>query len=245
MIHFVVVAGTPAAVRTVSPRLSNSLYQTRLFDGDVVERRGTSRTWAVAAIALPDPTCEARLVTVGDAMVVINGPALAIGGEQRRLAEDLLRKFTAAGSAAVARALSGSYNFIGVAPSHGLRGFVDFSGLFPIYWHEGLDLAVFSNRSTTIAKLIGSKGWDLRSLAWVIGHANLFGDRMPASGASYLLPGSEAQVDWGDGRVRLDVSPHWPWPPLSEDGQRDNLSPAEWDAVTDTLIGQFWRLAEP
>jgi hypothetical protein len=52
MIHFVVAAERPAAVSGISPRLSRSLEATRFFDGELVERMATSRTWAVAAIAV-------------------------------------------------------------------------------------------------------------------------------------------------------------------------------------------------
>ena len=243
MIHFVVAVGTPAAVERLSPRLPLSLAATRLFEGEHIERTGPSGTWAVAAIATPDPTCEARLATDGDALAIVNGPALSIGGDQRRLAGDLLQRFRSTGTAAVAGALGGSYNFVGIAPAIGLRGFSDFSGLSPIYWYEGPDFAAFSNRSTTITSLIGSEESDLRSLAWVIGHANLFGDCMPARPVSYLPPGREAHVGWGDARVRLDVSPVWVWPAPSEDRGRESLDPGEWDEIADALVDNFRSLA--
>ena len=242
MIHFVVIAGTPAAVRRISPRLSRSLAATRLFDGDLVEGIATSGTWAVAAIALSDPTCEARLVAEGDAMVVVNGPAVAIDADQRQLAEDLLGRYRSGGTAPVAGALGGSYNFVGIEPSQGLRVFTDFSSLSPLYWYQGSDFAAFSNRSTTITNLIGSQGWELRSLAWVIGHANLFGDSMPARSVSYLRPDREARIDWGDTRIRFDVSPVCVWPQSSSDSGRDNLDPAEWDEITDALVDNFKAL---
>jgi hypothetical protein len=188
VIHFVVVAGAPPAVERLSPELLSSLDATRYFEGERLVRSGASRTWAVAAIAAPDATCRTRLAVDDDTMTVVNGPALAAGGEQTRLTQSLLHTFRSGGASAVSAALGGAYNFVGVAPAIGLRAFADFSGLFPLYWREGEDFAVFSNRSTTIARLTESHGWDVRALAWVIGHANLFGERMPAKDVSYLPP---------------------------------------------------------
>ncbi|MGH8985346.1 MAG: hypothetical protein ACRDY6_15915 [Acidimicrobiia bacterium] len=242
MIHFVVVAGLPAAVTRLAARLPVALEKTRIFEGERIERVGASRTWAAAAIAVPDPVCQTRLAADDDAMVVVNGPALSHGDGQTRLASDVLQAFRSGGSQAVSADLGGAYNFVGVAPSVGLRAFADFSGLFPIYWRAGSDFAVFSNRSTTIADVVGSEGWDLRALAWVIGHANLFGDQLPARDVSYLPPGREARVEWGDGHVRVDRSPVWVWPGSPEDRGRDDLTPGEWDEVTDALVANFRAL---
>jgi hypothetical protein len=242
VIHYVVVAGSPAAVDRLWPRLGPSLERTRFFEGERLERLGASRTWAAAAILAPDPTWRSRLAADDDAMIVVNGPALATGGDQARLADVVLERYRSGGSGAVSAALGGSYNFVGVAPAIGLRAFADFSGLFPLYWRQGPDFGVFSNRSTTVAALAGSGGWDLRALAWVIGHANLFGDSMPAQGVSYVPPGREARAEWGDGRVRLDTSSNWVWRPPSEDSGRDNLTAEEWDEVTDALVANFRAL---
>jgi hypothetical protein len=243
MIHFVVVAGSPAAIDRLAPRLLPALDVTRLFDAARVEKIGVSTTWAVAAITAADPTCPTRLVTDDDSMIVVNGPALSARGDQDRLADDVLRDFQLAGTAGVARTLGGSYNFVGVSPDHGLCAFADSSGLFPLYWHQEADFAVFSNRSTTASQLGGAQaGWDLRALAWVIGHANLFGEQMPARSARYLPPGYEARADWGESRVTVHRSPVWVWPEPSDDSGRENLTPAEWDEMTDALVNNFRAL---
>ena len=242
MIHFVVVSGRPAAVNRISARFANALECTRLFDGDRVERRGASGTWAVAAIAAPDRVCGVRLVANEDAMVVINGPALDTRGDPSELAAKALEAFESSGIEGVAARLGGSFNFVGVAPTIGARAFVDFSGLTPLYWREEPDAVVFSNRSTTIERLFESSEWDLRPLAWVIGHANLFDAHMPAKDVSYVAPGRQVAAAWGEGQPRLSRSPAWIWPEPSDDRGRDDLSPAEWDAVTDALVANFRAL---
>ncbi|MFL6241781.1 MAG: hypothetical protein ACJ73V_01995 [Acidimicrobiia bacterium] len=243
MIHFAVVAGSPAAVNRLAPRLLPSLDATRLFDAERVERIGVGRTWALAAITAGDPTCPTHLAADDDGMIVMNGPALSTRGNQGRLAEDVLRAFRSGGTADVAAILGGSYNFVGLSEEHGLSAFADPSGLFPLYCHQGPDFALFSNRSTTIAKVAEPRsGWDIRALAWVIGHANLFGEQMPARSARYLPPGYEAHVGRSGSRIISRRSPVWVWPEASNDGGRDNLTSSEWDEITDALVTNFRAL---
>jgi hypothetical protein len=243
VIHFVVVAGSPAAIERLAPRLPTALDSTRLFDAERVEKVGASRTWALAAITAADPTCRTRLAAEGDTMIVVNGPALSARGDQARLADDVRMEFESGGTTSVAASLGGSYNFVGYSPNQGMRAFADFSGLFPLYWCQGADFAVFSNRSTTVANVAQEEGqWDLRALAWVIGHANLFGEHMPARSARYLPPGYEARVGQGDSQITLGPSPASVWPEPSDNGGRENLTSAEWDEVTHALVANFRAL---
>jgi hypothetical protein len=242
VIHFVVIAGKPESVTRLAGRLMPALERTRYFDGERCTAIGASKMWAAAAISVPDPLCGARLMFDEDAMVAINGPAVAQGVAQRDLSNELLARYKSLGSAGVAAGLGGTYNFVGVAPSTGLRAFVDFSGFFPLYWHAGSDFGVFSNRSTTIASILEPSEWDLRALAWLISHGNLRGEQMPARPAAYLLPGVEAQMRPGRGEVRFETSPCWVWPPRSDDAGRDNLTPDEWDGITADLVANFRSL---
>ncbi|MGH9026051.1 MAG: hypothetical protein ACRDWD_08040, partial [Acidimicrobiia bacterium] len=100
MIHFVVLVGTAPALERVSSRLLPALERTRLFDGERIERAGASRTWAAAAISVPDPTAPHRFAVDEDAMVVVNGPALGPGNGhgKRNLAERALEVYRSGGS---------------------------------------------------------------------------------------------------------------------------------------------------
>ena len=239
MIHYAVLVGDQSAVASRRRLLEEAFRATRYFDGEYLEYVGASGTWALAAVTMRDPICPVRLAVDGDAMLVVNGPALAVDGGKRVSAERLLRRFRAGGTSAVAASLGGNYNVVAVTPEAGGRAFGDFSGLFPLYYHETPDCTVFANRSTTVAHVVGTDGWDLRAMAWVIGHHNLFGDRMPARDVTYLRPGLEAQTRWGDGVVHVTASPTWLWPAASEERGRENLTPAEWDDVTDSLVANF------
>ena len=172
-------------------------------------------------------------------MAVVNGPALLAGSEPTRMAHDVLDAFLAGGSTAVSGKLGGGYNFVGIAPSIGLRAFVDFSGVTPLYWHQGNDARIFSTCATIIGALVDPGGWDMQAFGWLLAAGNLFGERMPSRGVSHLPPGYEAAVDWAGGKVALDRAPNWVWPEPAEDAGRDDLTSAEWDEVTHELVANF------
>jgi hypothetical protein len=239
MIHFVVVAGTPTAVERLATRLSSAVEATCLFDGEPAFHLSPTRSWATAALSVPDPVCGRRMLVDGDALVVLNGPVLAKDGRQRDVVGNTLRQFRAGGSERVSATLAGSYNFVGIDPDVGLRAFPDFTGLTPIYWSTAPGVAVFANRSTTVAEVLGRPGHDARSLGWVMGHSNVFGDRMPARDVRLVTAGLEAAASWRSGDVVVQRSPGWIWPDPASDGGRDDLTPTEWDDITDELVASF------
>ena len=117
VIHFVVVVGSPVAVDRLAPRLLPALDTTRLFDAEPRREDWHRRTWAVAAITAPDPTCPTRLAADDDAMIVMNGPALSARGDNsgwRRTCSGL----RCAAPSAWPRPWR-SYNFVGTTPSRG------------------------------------------------------------------------------------------------------------------------------
>lgn len=231
------VVGKPGAVDRLAPQLRGALEATRVVKGRYVERIGAARSWAVAAIEDPDPTCASRLACDDEAFIVFNGPALAADANQQGLAVSLLKRYREGGPDEVAASLHGSYNFVGVTPDIGLRAFCDFSGMYPLYWHQGADFALLSNRSLTVADLIGSRAWDPRALAWVIARANLAGEVLPLRNVRHLPSGTEARAAWGTGALELRRASSWIWPSRSDDAGRDNLTAAEWDEITDELVG--------
>ena len=236
MIHFVFATGAPDSVSRLSEQLIPALTATRIFDGETVIRTGTSGTWTVGAICRPDPVCSVRVTAEDDSIVLVNGPAFARQGNQANLIDRVLRAFRVSGTTGVAAALCGTYNFVGADPAQGVRAFGDCSALYPLYWHDGKDVSVISNRSSTVASMVGPWGWNAHTLAWIIGRANLFGEDMPVQGVLHLPSGNEAQVDWGAAGIRLERSPEWIWPEPSNDSGRETLSAAEWDEITDELV---------
>ena len=242
MIFFVVVAGMPTEVERLAPQLLGALEATRIVNGTRIERTGTLRTWAVAAIEESDATCSSRFAGDGDAFVVFNGPAFAADRDQRVVADDLLTKYRARDPEGLADSLRGSYNFVGVAPDAGLKAFGDFSGTYPLYWHAGRGFTVVSNRSLTVSDLVGSRAWNPRALAWVIARANLAGDDLPLRHVRHIPPGLEARAAWGTGELELETSSMSIWPGASDEQGRDNLTSETWDEITDALVGNVRAL---
>jgi hypothetical protein len=101
---------------------------------------------------------------------------------------------------------------------------------------------VVSTRSTTVREVLGTDGWQLGPLAWVIGHANLFDAPVPAAGVQYILPGHELRSS-RDGRATVVRGATWAWPSPTDSPARDNLSDAEWDAVTEVLVANVRAVA--
>jgi hypothetical protein len=239
MIHYIVAAGPPHAIDRMAPRLLPAVEGTRYFEGTSIERRATSGTWAAAAIDLPDPLCPVRIVGTGDDLLVVNGPALTTRGDQANLAAGALAAYVSGGSDGLAASLSGGYDAVAVTSAQGLRAFTDFTGMSPMYWHQGSDVALFSNRTSTIAAATGRAAWDVQALAWVLGTGTLHGEDMPASGVRHLPPGREGRVPWGGSDITVDGGPVWVWPEPGEMPLREDLDPAEWDEVTDELVANF------
>ena len=241
--HFAVVVGTSSfAVDRTAQQLSRALERTRVLEGELLSVAFPSAISAVVAISSPDPTLPSRLSTADDSIAVINGPAFGARIGPPELVDRARQAFSSDGTSGVAEMLGGTYNFVGATPTAGLRAFTDFSGLYPLYWHQGGDVAVFSNRCSTLRSVTAAPEWDLRALAWIIGHANLFGDRMPARDVSYLVPGWEAHVDPGECQIRLNPSHEWVWPSPSDEPLREDLTPDEWDGITDDLLANVRRL---
>jgi hypothetical protein len=242
MIFYVVAAGPPAKVRLLAPRLAAALEPSRLLDGVAVEHRAPSGAWAVAAISVPDPLSSQRLVVDGDALLVCNGPTLAADGNAPTFVRDTLRRYATHGSEAAVTNLDGAYNVVACAPSQGLWGCVDWSGLYPLYWAAADDVVVCSNRSMAVAAALGADGWDVDALGWVLSHVNVVGEHVPARPVRYVAPGYELRADWASGAARVGRASTWIWPAPSAERGRDNLDDREWDEVTELLVEHTRRL---
>jgi hypothetical protein len=242
MIHYVVVHGTPRAVEDATPRLAPALASTRIMKGKRLQQVAEDGTWAAAGITKQDPIADRRLIARGNDVALVNGPALSATGHQDELVRSLLRAYRARGAEGVVDELGGAYNFVGITPERGLCAFGDFSGLFPLYWGSTGDLTVVGTRSTTVRDVLGTSGWQMAPLAWVVGHANLFDAAVPAAGVRYVPPGHELRSRPG-GRAEIARGATWAWPSPTDAPARDNLTDDEWDAVTASLIANLRSVA--
>lgn len=237
MIHFVVVAGRPARTSTVADDLGGALQRTRYFEGDLQQHAAPSGCWRAAVLAVPDPVVPTRVRVEGNDLALLNGPAMATDGDQAHLLKRVLDDARSGSFERVADRLTGGYNLVTISRRRGLRAFGDFAGVYPLYYFVGRGVTIVSNRPSTIRDVLGDRRWNLHALSWLVGHSNLFADEMPARGVQYLPPGRALRADWGRARARLERSPTWIWPEPSDAPLRDNLTPSEWDEITDDLIG--------
>src|SRR5690606_25587285 len=99
-------------------------------------------------------------------------------------------------------------------------------------------------RSSTVASVVGTSGWNAHALGWVIGRANLFGDDIPAEGVRHIPGGHEAQADWGASLIRTRRSPEWIWPERPDGGGRESRMAAGWDEITGELVSASRGLGE-
>jgi hypothetical protein len=234
--HYVALSGPPDAVRQAAPELRPALRTTKLLKGDFFLHLAPSGRWAVAGFHAPDRLCRQRVAVEGDAILAINGSALSATDEQPDLARTLLARFRKGGTGSVIDALGGSYNVVAACPEIGFCAFPDFPGLHPLYYGHRDDLAVVSNRSTTVGHLLGAGEWDLRAMAWLIANGSLFGPTLPTPGVQPIEPGCVASAALGDDHLRLGPGPAWAWPEQGTESGRPNLTDREWWEITDSLV---------
>ena len=234
MIHYVVIAGSPSAVGRARPLLRSALEATAYFRGEPRELVAPDGTWALAAIECADPLAAHRIMVRDDAFVVFNGPALAVGAPQSEIGSHLLAAFETGGADAVNAAASGSFNLVGGAPRMGIEATIDFAGIAPLYWTEVDELTIISNRASTAQQVSHHRGLDPSALAWLASLNVLVGQNTPLAEVDRLVPGQYLHVDpTGASHLGPLSSALWhdPTEPL-----RTELSPREWDAVTDHLV---------
>ena len=239
MIHYVVIAGRTTAIDRLAPKLLRALDETGVLVGERIEH--TARGWAAAAICAPDPFCRTRFVATEDEMLLLNGPAVAIAGDQEEVCANVLDALRLGGTGAVARASRRYLQLcrrdarLGSAGRPGLLGVLSLV-LGPRPGLRGLFEPVIDRR-----RVLGSDAWDLKAFSWIIGHASLWGESMPANDVVYLLPGHEARVD-ADGQVHTEISATSAWPTPDEDAERSDLTAGEWDEITESLVDNFRAL---
>lgn len=233
MIHYVAIAGVPDVVERVRPLLRSALRDTAYMVGNDLEAADPAGTWAVSAVECADPMVSERMVIRDGSFTVFNGATTAARGSQSELSEGVFRAFSSGGASAITDLLRGVYNFVGATPEHGLEASSDFSAFAPLYWGQG-EVAVFSNRSSTVRAVIGEQGWDVDAMAWLFGIGVLAGEATSAKGARRLLPHQIARVAPGQSRVVIEDTPGvWP---ATASTVRDDLTSEEWDAVTEDLV---------
>ena len=188
------------------------------------------------AVAARDAVLEPRWSNDGEGLVVCNGTVTGDPGAVATAA--VLRRFRLAGLEMAAQPLSGTYNLVCCSPEHGLTISGDFAGFYPLYYGHDSGRVVISNRSTTVAASLGTTGWNRQALGWILGTGHLCGDEVPAVGVRCLRAGQVGRVGWGRSFLAEGTPAQVLMPPPGTGAGRPDLSSAEWDTVTEDLVGQ-------
>ncbi len=234
MITYIMLAGEPIAVRRIFPLVRTAIESSAIHDGTWTSKISTNGRWAIVAVDFGDELIKSRIHISQRGAFVINGPALWTSGHNEELPIAALDIIADGDVDDLFREIGGAYNCASVTQKNGLCAFGDFSGVYPVYAMEGRGFVAVSNRSTALGTLFGGE-YDLRSLSWLVGHANVFGRSMPSAGVKLIPPGRYMQakpLGVGDPVVKEFRETIWP---TNGEG-RENLSSGEWDEITHDLI---------
>jgi hypothetical protein len=241
LIHFVLAVGPVGSCASLGAELAAAVADTTNLGGDQIAAMSPSGAWALRAVAVPDAVLATRWHADGEGLVVCNG---TVTGDSALVALDaVLARYRAGGVEAATGPLSGTYNLTCLAPERGLSISGDLAGFYPLYHGAAPDRVVVSNRSATVAAALGTSGWDLGPLAWIISTGHICGEQVPARGVRSLRAGHVGQMAWGASALELGPPRRRLMPGPGPGEGRPDLSPVEWDAVTDELIGQVRGLA--
>ncbi|MGZ4709079.1 MAG: hypothetical protein ACXWBN_10110 [Acidimicrobiales bacterium] len=241
MIHFVVVVGSTGSCAACGPRLRSAIETTTSIGGHEVHAVSPSGTWGFHAVAAPDAVLDPRWHTDGEGLVVCNG---TVTGDPRAVAPAaVLERYRCGGIDAATKPLSGTYNLTCISPEQGLTISGDVAAFYPLYFGTGSGQVVIANRSTTVAAALGTSGWSTGPLGWIIGAGHICGEDVPAAGVRSLRAGHVGRVPWGRAHLTTGPPTRQLMPPPGTGEGRPDLTPSEWDAITDDLIGQVRGLA--
>ncbi len=241
MIHFVLTLGPAGSCGTMGPALAEALRDTTGIGGAVIEADSPSGAWSMRAVAARDAVLDPRWYADGEGLVVCNG---TVTGDPRAVSPaGILRRFRQGGQGSAVGPLTGTYNLVCCAPEHGLTLSGDFVGLYPLYYGYDAGRVVISNRASTVAAVSGATGWNRQALGWVLGAGHLCGEDMAVAGVRALRAGQVGRVGWGRSFLSEGTPPDVLMPPPGTGVGRPDLSPAEWDAVTQDLVRQVEGVA--
>lgn len=132
----------------------------------------------------------------------------------------------------------GTWAFARVA-DHEVRVLSDFTGMTPVfYWHDADYLAV-SNRQMLLAAVCGSRRLDVAGLAWLLGQANLIGDRTAWEGVRHLPPQWTLRFNRVPGDLSMHLDRREIWSSRIDPKIRDT----EISAITQSLLEQCEALS--
>lgn len=235
MIFFSVISGAPERVHSAwQDTVAGIARAAGIVDGTLKSHIASDRHWAVVSCGGPDPIASRRLIMSSSGCVIVNGALTEFDGA--RGDEAILRLSEALRAEeidAVYPRMLGSFAVGGYLRQHGHFGFSDFSGVTPNYWATRDGLTVIGNKPSVVALGLGEKQVDMRSLSWLVGHANIFGTATPLAGVHQIEP--ETLVRARRRRAPAVTALPTIWPDRAAI-LTDGISSAAWDEVTHDLV---------
>lgn len=212
MINFIVLNGKSESVKKLYETAQQALKRNLTFKPvEVANKISGSGAWAYVACGNADGEVSKRITSKQSGVCLINGPVLRIG-DSYDVSDAALDASTKNDAEYMFDNISGSYNFVSITSKNGLLAFGDFSGTCPIYYTIIDGVTCVSNRASALHELRSNGKYNLSSLSWLIGHANIFGNETPFEGVNTITAGSYLKSPIGSTTVNINKFKNQIWP---------------------------------
>jgi hypothetical protein len=121
----------------------------------------------------------------------------------------------------------------------GGRSLGDFSGMSPLFYWSDADYLAVSPRQMLLAGVCGEMQFDPEVMAWLVGQANIIGDRMPVRGVRHLPPQHTLSFSPRPG----DITPRFTEREIWGAGIDESSDPVILGEICDSMIDQMESLA--
>ena len=240
VLYFLFATGSPESLRPRFPDAVRWFGDTLpLEPRPFISRISDDGRWFVVACGAPDPLFRNRARVTARGALAINGPALRLVGNEDRYGDEMLdREFEAAESRGIGHLfhdLAGSYAVGSITEREGMVAFSSQDGMYPVYHAVGEGYCAVSNRATTLAKLTEASP-NINALAWLVAAGNVFGPETAFRGVDKVEPGEFVAAPLGTRSLVRQRFSTTIWPDTNQTTIEEDLSPDDWDDVTNTLL---------
>lgn len=241
MITYIAFTGSPDKVRekyyTAKKAIAISSTFTIAHKREFISQNGC---WGFVAAATSEAELNSRVFTSQRGAFLINGPF--IHADENFSISNCLDMLINSSPETLFNYFSGAFNCTSISLKHGLLGFSDFSGVYPVYKASSDGVAFISN-SPQLLKNVNNFDYDLFSLGWLIGHANIFGENMPYAGVKLITPGTYSKSKISSNGYFIDsVMENNIWPML-QNGEEINPDSIQWGDLTDQLASSLLEMS--
>ncbi|EFF1407412.1 hypothetical protein QN007_003400 [Escherichia coli] len=244
MINFIVLNGKSESVKKLYETAQQALKRNLTFKPvEVANKISGSGAWAYTACGNAEGEISKRITSKQSGVCLINGPVLRMC-DSYDVSDAALDASTKNDAEYMFDNISGSYNFVSITSKNGLLAFGDFSGTCPIYYTIIDGVTCVSNRASALHELRGNSKYNISSLSWLIGHANIFGNESPFECVYSITAGSYLKSPLGSTTVNINKFKNQIWPSNDDAQYLNDLSGDDWDLIVDELVKNFKAASE-